>query len=111
MPISKEDIPDGEPPHEARLRLNDYYRCDNNGRILEGSPGSWSVPCPCGRSSPQAQAAGVNEVPTPGAEAQHIKRYLPAASADEWMGQAQAEHLARVEAALEKLKKEDPADG
>jgi hypothetical protein len=110
MPISKEDIPDGAPPHESLIPVGDFYRCDNAGRILRGSPGSWTVLCPCGRSSPQAQAAGLDETPATGAEAQHIKRYLPPASADEWAAQAQADHHARVEAALEKFRKE-PSDG
>lgn len=65
-----------------------FFRCPNTGRIVEALPGDDKVLCGCGRTNPAVPRE------FPGC---HVRRYLAAATVDEYIDQREADRAAREE--------------
>ena len=62
-----------------------FYRCPNNGRILEGYPGDDKVICNCGQPNPVAPSETVHN-----GLVHHRKASLPTSTLDAYITQGAA---------------------
>lgn len=70
----------------------DFFRCPNNGRVIDGMKHDDKVMCACGRSNPKAR----NPEGITGGIVHHAKVYLERATAREWIEQKDSVFLRKL---------------
>lgn len=69
-----------------------FYRCPNSGRVIgPSSPNDDKVLCGCGKPQPASRGyrSGVRAFAEP--PGTHVKRFLPRATADDYIAQCEKE--------------------
>jgi hypothetical protein len=65
----------------ALLAMADFWRCPNNGKIIEGMKGDDKVLCNCGKPNPNCPTEAVQGL------VHHVKRFLSSVTVDEYIEQ------------------------